>query len=93
MNEFSLSGEITNIKPLRYSPAGIPILEFSFKHESQQNESKYKKKVFLEVNCVVVGELSQLKLQSGDRRICKGFLEKKSQKSNQIVFHITAIKI
>ncbi|MFZ8944108.1 MAG: primosomal replication protein N [Methylophilaceae bacterium] len=93
MNEFSLKGEIIHVDPIRYTPVGIPLKGFRVKHESQQSEAKLLKKVFLEINCIVAGEQTKVDLQLGDRKLFKGFLEKRSQKSNQVVFHITHIEL
>jgi len=35
-NEVALSGEITSIEPLRYTPAGIALLSFKLQHRSLQ---------------------------------------------------------
>ena len=92
MNALSLTGEIIHVEPLRFTPAGVPLKEFRLKHESQQTEAKFNKKVFLEINCIVAGEQTKLNLQPGDKKVFQGFLEKRSQKSNQIIFHITHIE-
>ena len=55
-------------------------------------KQKFNKKVFLEINCIVAGEQTKLNLQPGDKKVFQGFLEKRSQKSNQIIFHITHIE-
>jgi primosomal replication protein N len=36
-NRLVLGGEIVNLEPLRYSPAGIPIARATLKHESRQS--------------------------------------------------------
>jgi len=35
-NEVALSGELAAIEPLRYPPAGIPLLSFKLSHKSRQ---------------------------------------------------------
>jgi primosomal replication protein N len=36
-NRLVLGGEIVNLEPLRYSPAGIPIARATLKHQSKQS--------------------------------------------------------
>jgi len=36
-NRLVLDGEIVNLEPLRFSPAGIPIVRAILKHESRQS--------------------------------------------------------
>lgn len=36
-NRLILGGEIVNLEPLRYSPAGIPIARATLKHQSRQS--------------------------------------------------------
>lgn len=36
-NRLVLGGEIVNLEPLRFSPAGIPIARATLKHESRQS--------------------------------------------------------
>ncbi len=36
-NRLVLGGEIVNLEPLRYSPAGVPIARATLKHQSKQS--------------------------------------------------------
>ncbi len=36
-NRLVIGGEIANLEPLRYSPAGIPIARATLKHQSKQS--------------------------------------------------------
>ncbi len=84
------------IEPLRYTPAGIPLLSVGLRHVSEQVEAGMKRKVECEVNAVVLGDLAQkilgqgLKLGSHIHAI--GFLAKRSLKSTQLVMHINHIE-
>ena len=91
MNNFSLDGEIVYLDKLRFTPAGLAVLSLRIKHTSRQKEASFSKIVNLEIESVVIGELTQEILTVGDRYLFDGFLEKKSLKSNQIIFHITQI--
>ena len=86
MNNFSLDGEVVYLEKIRFTPAGLSVLR------SRQKEASLSKIVNLEIESVVIGELTQEILTVGDRYLFHGFIEKKSLKSNQNIFHITQIK-
>ena len=90
-NEVALSGELTAIEPLRYTPAGIPLLNFRLLHRSQQAEAGVKRQVECEVNGVAMGEVAVglSRLKPGQAARVKGFLNRKNRMSAQLIFHAT----
>lgn len=90
-NEFELGGELTAIEPLRYTPAGIPLLGFRLLHRSQQVEAGLKRQVECEVNGVAMAEVAVAlsHLKPGQAARVKGFLNRKNRMSTQLVFHAT----
>ncbi len=88
-----LSGVAVHIEPIRYTPAGIPLLSFVLQHASEQIEAGLKRKVVCEVNAVALGDLAKISIQIGDNMKAKGFLAKRSAKSTQLVLHIEHIKL
>jgi primosomal replication protein N len=90
-NEVALSGELTAIEPLRYTPAGIPLINFRLLHRSQQAEAGVKRQVECEVNGVAMGEVAVglSRLKPGQAARVKGFLNRKNRMSAQLVFHAT----
>jgi primosomal replication protein N len=93
-NEVALSGELTAIEPLRYTPAGIPLLNFRLLHRSQQAEAGVKRQVECEVNGVAMGEVAVglSRLKPGQAARVKGFLNRKNRMSAQLVFHATDVQ-
>jgi primosomal replication protein N len=92
VNKWVLQAEIVQILPLRYTPAGIPLLNFMLHHVSEQVEAGLKRKVECEVNAVVLGELAlNPQIQTGKRVKVSGFLAKRSMKSTQLVMHVNQI--
>ena len=91
MNTLVISGVVVQIEPIRHTPAGIPLLSFVLQHASEQLEAGYKRKVECEVRAVALGELTQINIQIGNKIKAKGFLAKRSTKSNQLVLHITQL--
>ena len=92
-----LSGVVIDLAPIRYTPAGIPLLSFVLQHASEQTEAGLKRKVECIVNAVAIGQLADVftkqNIQLGSAIKTKGFLAKRSAKSTQLVFHIEQIKL
>ena len=97
MNKLVLDGVVASIEPLRYTPAGIPLLSFVIQHVSDQIEGGMKRKVECEVNAIalgnIAGNVSLNALKLGASIKATGFLAKRSLKSTQLVMHINAISL
>ena len=90
-NEVALSGELTAIEPLRYTPAGIPLLSFRLLHRSQQKEAGLKREVEFEVSGVAMAEVAvaMSSLKPGQAARVKEFLNRKNRMSAQLILHAT----
>ncbi len=82
-----------SLEPIRYTPAGIPLLSFVLQHASEQIEAGLKRKVECEVNAVILGDLAKQNIQLGSAIRAKGFLAKRSAKSTQLVLHIEKLEL
>jgi len=91
MNKLVLGGVVASVEPLRYTPAGIPLLSFVIQHVSDQIEGGMKRKVECEVSAVALGDVALKVLKTDDQIIVTGFLAKRSLKSAQLVMHINEI--
>ena len=87
-----LDGVVSRIEPLRYTPAGIPLLSFVIQHASDQMEGGMKRKVECEVNAVAMGSIALKALKLGASIEVTGFLGKRSLKNTQLVMHINEIE-
>jgi primosomal replication protein N len=92
LNNLVLSGVVISLEPIRYTPAGIPLLNFVLQHTSEQTEAGLKRKVECEVNAVAIGEIAKQNIQLGSNIKAKGFLAKRSAKSTQLVLHIEKLE-
>ena len=90
-NAVTLAGTLAHVEPLRHTPAGIPLLQFTLAHKSTQIEAGYKRQVECEVVCVALGEaateLSRSSIGAGIS--VTGFLNRKNRMSAQLVLHAT----
>ena len=82
------------LSELRYTPAGIPVVEFKLDHESEQDEAGSKRKVKAEISAVAFAAqarlVSKIKLNS-DLKV-EGFLGAKTRRSKKLVLHVTNIE-
>ena len=84
---------VIGLEPIRYTPAGIPLLSFVLQHASEQVEAGLKRKVECEVNAVALGDIAKQNIQLGANIKAKGFLAKRSTKSTQLVLHIEKLEV
>ncbi len=88
-----ISGVVLSVEPIRYTPAGMPLLSFVLQHVSEQIEAGLNRKVECEVNAVAMGDIAKLNIQLGSLIKAKGFLAKRSAKSHQLVMHINQLEV
>lgn len=94
VNQLLLTGTLAQLDTLRYTPAGVPLIECRIRHESKLLEAHTERVVKLEIAAIAMGDLarkvSQVNLDQTIR--ISGFLAQKSQKSQHIVLHICSLE-
>ncbi len=93
-NSVELSGTLIERKALRYTPAGIPVMECVIGHQSEQMEAGSLRRVECEVQAIGLGPTAKW-LQAaapGCAVRLTGFLAAKSQHSKQLRLHLTTIE-
>ena len=93
-NRVEISGVIMELKPLRYTPAGVPVVEFRLRHASVRAEAGATRKVEAEVEALAFEAQARLLSAGGLGRTLKaeGFLCAKSRRSKKPVLHVTNIE-
>ena len=93
-NRVELSGVITELQSLRYTPAGVPVVEFRLAHESERAEAGTARKVNAEIDAVAFEAQARLLATSALGRALKaeGFLCAKNRRSKKPVLHVTNIE-
>jgi primosomal replication protein N len=93
-NAVRLSGEAHDVLDLRFTPAGIPVLEFRLRHASMQNEAGGSRRVELDIPAVAFGSLAQRLAQDAPEGtiVACGFLAPRSLRSTQLVLHAQRIE-
>ncbi len=79
---------------LRYTPGGVPLLSLQLRHRSEQREADGERQVDVTMSVVALGEpaLAAAKLKQGQSIAVKGFLSRRSLKSDYPVLHVQRIK-
>ena len=90
-NRLTLDATLVARDPLRYTPAGIPALDCSLRHASQQQEAGGERKVEYELHGVAFAEvarsLSEVPVERALR--CEGFLARRYRTGTTLALHIT----
>jgi primosomal replication protein N len=92
MNRLVLSAQLVQRGALRYTPAGLPALDLSLKHESQVTQDGQPRKVSMEIRARAVGQIvKRLEgLEMGSEHGFAGFLG--SQRNGRgVIFHVTEL--
>jgi primosomal replication protein N len=92
MNRLVLSATLLERAPLRYTPAGLPALDLSLKHESEVSEDGQPRQVSMEMKAVAIGEITRemQTLALGSAGIFAGFVTSSRNKRGWL-FHITQV--
>jgi primosomal replication protein N len=93
MNRLVLSAQLVERSALRYTPAGLPALDLSLKHESEVTQDGSPRKVSLEIRARAIGaQITQrvAALELGSLHGFAGFLG--AQRNGRgVVFHVTEL--
>jgi primosomal replication protein N len=89
VNQLVLSARIAQAGVLRYTPAGLPALDFSLEHESELSEAGQARQVKVAVKAVAFGAVAETlgRQPIGSSWIFTGFLAT-PRNGKHPVFHI-----
>jgi len=92
MNRLILTAELVERGATRYTPAGLPALDLSLKHESEVMEDKQPRKLVLTMRAVAIGEITRriATLPLGQVASYAGFIAP-SRNAKGLVFHVTDV--
>jgi primosomal replication protein N len=93
VNRLCLSAVLLQVAAPRYTPAGIPVIDVLFEHESEQEEAGQVRKVSLQLKGIAFGTVSEsLSRQPlGTPLEASGFLTN-TRNGKGVVFHILDFK-
>ncbi|MDF0604274.1 primosomal replication protein N [Neisseriaceae bacterium TC5R-5] len=94
LNHLVLTATVEREDALRYTPAGLPVLEIWLKHQSKQTAYGYQRDVTCDVQAILIGDDAQK--FSGKLAGClvsvQGFLSQRSLKNSRLVLNIELVE-
>ena len=90
VNQIALSATVLDVKPLRYTPAGLPALEMVLEHDSDVQQAGHQRRIQLNVSAVALGDIALLlaDITLGTPMLIKGFLAPSRKGSSKLIVHI-----
>lgn len=92
MNRVHLSGELIEMAPLRYTPAGLAVLTAKLHHVGTVLEASSERKIVFDMPFTAIGEIASAmsQLEEGSAVRVDGFIAPKSLKTSRLSLHVTA---
>lgn len=94
MNQLRLAAILAERDALRYTPAGVPVVNCILQHAGEVTEAETPRQVDFAIAAMGIGPVGQRleRLPLGTLLDCEGFLARKHRNSKALVFHITRCK-
>lgn len=94
-NQTIICGKIAKLGILRYTPAGVAVIEFTINHVSRQNEAGIARQIIFDILAVALGQLAFTVAGFEINNMVKlaGFLNRKSHMNHQLVLHADHIEL
>jgi len=93
-NKLDLTATVDREDVLRYTPAGLPVLEIWVRHQSRQTEAGFDRDVNCEMQAVLAGELARKHVGklAGRQVNLSGFMCQRSLRNPRLVLHIEYVE-
>lgn len=94
LNRVELSGTLIERKALRFTPAGVPVVECVIGHQSEQVEAGLPRRVECEMQAIALGETARWIQDAAPGTAVRltGFLAARSKNSKHPRLHVTQIE-
>ncbi|HET9764539.1 MAG TPA: primosomal replication protein N [Casimicrobiaceae bacterium] len=94
-NDVTLDARLAARGDLRFTPAGIPALDFQLAHESTQTEADAARHVACELAGVAIGPLARdlAAVAVGAQVRCRGFLARRYRTGSSVALHVNAFEL
>ena len=95
MNRHEVEGQILEQSPVRYTPSGIPVVEFVLSHESEVTEAGVPRRLAFALHVLVMGDLVQMAgtLGLGKSVRIQGFIAPQRKDSPKFRLHAQRIQL
>ena len=80
---------------LRYTPAGVAVLEASFEHEGTVTEAAGERTLAFEFAAIALGAIAQAldREPLGQPMLLEGFIAPRTRRTTRLVVHVTEYKV
>jgi primosomal replication protein N len=94
VNQLRIRSKAVAKSALRYTPAGIAVLEASFEHEGTVTEATAARTLAFEFSAIALGAVAQAldREPLGRPMMLEGFIAPRTRRSTRLVMHITEYK-
>lgn len=95
MNQLRIRGKAVAKSALRYTPAGVAVLEASFEHQGTVTEAKAPRLLAFEFSAVALGAVAQAldREPLGRSMLLEGFIAPRTRRSTRLVMHVTEYEV
>ncbi|MBY0484052.1 primosomal replication protein N [Nitrosomonas sp.] len=94
-NQTIICGRIAKLGVLRYTPAGVAVIEFTINHVSRQKEAGVARQIIFDILAVALGQLALTVAEFKINNTVKltGFINRRSHLNHQLVLHTDHIEL
>jgi len=94
-NRAQICGRLETRGALRFSPAGVALVDFTIAHKSEQQEANASRKAQCVVRAIAMEELAQkiAAFPKGAQVQATGFLAQASRTDTALVLHVQKIEL
>jgi primosomal replication protein N len=93
-NRLALDATLAARDALRHTPAGIPALECTLRHESMQREAGGARRVDCEMHAIAFADVALAldRAAVGAALRCEGFIARRYRTGTSLTLHVTAFE-
>ena len=94
-NAVTLDARLAARADLRFTPAGIPALDFQLAHDSMQAEAGGERRVACDLAAVALGPLAKdlAAVAVGAQLRCRGFLARRYRSGTSVALHVNEFEL
>jgi primosomal replication protein N len=91
INRFAFDAILAGCTGVRHTPAGIPAIECTLDHRSQQDEAGIARRVECEMHALAFGEVALAlgRCAIGSALRCEGFIARRYRTGTSLTLHVT----
>lgn len=95
VNEVTLEARLAARGDLRFTPAGVPALDFQLAHESTQTEASRQRRVACDLAAIALGPLAKdlAGVAVGAQLRCRGFLARRYRTGTSVALHVNEFEL